>query len=58
MFTGIVEATGKLDALKKTHPALVDDLIPTKVSLGLLHRVLQRLLKERIPIRDLPGSRH
>jgi len=42
-----------VDSLKKSHPALVEDLIPNKVSLGLLHRVLQRLLRERIPIRDL-----
>jgi flagellar biosynthesis protein FlhA len=42
-----------IDTLKKTHPALVDEVVPGKVSLGALHRVLQRLLKERIPIRDL-----
>mgnify|MGYP006172141005 CR=1 FL=1 len=42
-----------LDALRKSHPALVEDMVPGRVSLGLLHRVLQRLLKERIPIRDL-----
>ena len=42
-----------LDALKKSHPALVEDMVPGRVSLGLLHRVLQRLLRERIPIRDL-----
>jgi flagellar biosynthesis protein FlhA len=42
-----------VESLKKTHPALVDDLIPNRVSLGMLHRVLQRLLRERIPIRDL-----
>lgn len=42
-----------LDTLKKTHPALVDDVVPAKLSLGTLHRVLQRLLKERVPIRDL-----
>jgi flagellar biosynthesis protein FlhA len=42
-----------VDTIKKTHPALVDDVIPAKLSLGTLHRVLQRLLKERIPIRDL-----
>jgi len=42
-----------VDALKKSHPALVDELIPNRVSLGLLHRVLQRLLRERLPIRDL-----
>jgi flagellar biosynthesis protein FlhA len=42
-----------IDTLKRTHPALVDDVIPAKLSLGVLHRVLQRLLRERVPIRDL-----
>lgn len=42
-----------VDTLKKTHPALLDDVIPAKLTLGVLHRVLQRLLKERVPIRDL-----
>jgi len=42
-----------VETLKKTHPALIDDIIPSKVSLGTLHRVLQRLLRERVPIRDL-----
>jgi flagellar biosynthesis protein FlhA len=42
-----------VDTLKRTHPALVEELVPAKVSLSLLHRVLQRLLRERIPIRDL-----
>ncbi len=42
-----------LDGLKETHPALVDDVVPSKLSLGVAHRVLQRLLKEGIPIRDL-----
>ncbi len=42
-----------VEALKRSHPALVEELVPGKVSLSLLHRVLQRLLRERIPIRDL-----
>ena len=42
-----------VETLKKTHPALIEDIIPNKVSLGMLHRVLQRLLRERVPIRDL-----
>lgn len=42
-----------LDALKKTHPAVVDEVVPGKLSLGGVHRVLQRLLRERVPIRDL-----
>jgi flagellar biosynthesis protein FlhA len=31
----------------------VEEVVPAKISLGVLHRVLQRLLRERIPIRDL-----
>ncbi len=42
-----------LDTLKASYPALVEEVVPAKISLGVLHRVLQRLLKERIPIRDL-----
>jgi flagellar biosynthesis protein FlhA len=42
-----------LDGLKESHPALVDDVVPNKLSLGVVHRVLQRLLRESIPIRDL-----
>jgi flagellar biosynthesis protein FlhA len=42
-----------VDGLRETHPALVDDLIPSRLSLGTLHRVLQRLLREGLPVRDL-----
>ena len=42
-----------VDTLKASHPALVEEVVPAKVPLGVLHRVLQRLLKERIPIRNL-----
>ncbi|HEY0970392.1 MAG TPA: flagellar biosynthesis protein FlhA [Gemmatimonadales bacterium] len=42
-----------VETLKKTHPALVEEIVPAKLSLGVLHRVLQRLLRERVPVRDL-----
>jgi flagellar biosynthesis protein FlhA len=42
-----------VETLKKSHPALVEEIVPNKVSLSVLHRVLQRLLRERVPIRDL-----
>jgi len=42
-----------LDGLKETHPALVDDVVPGRLTLGVVHRVLQRLLKEGLPVRDL-----
>jgi flagellar biosynthesis protein FlhA len=50
---GRQEVQEMVDTLKKTHPALVEDVVPGKLTLGVLHRVLQRLLKERVPIRDL-----
>lgn len=48
---GRQEVQNILDALEKTHPALVKD-VTGKVSLGVIHRVLQRLLREAVPIRD------
>ncbi len=50
---GRQEVQEMIETLKKSHPALVEEIIPGKVSLSTLHRVLQRLLRERIPIRDL-----
>jgi flagellar biosynthesis protein FlhA len=42
-----------LDELKKDTPAVVEEVVPQVVTLGTVHRVLQNLLKERVPIRDL-----
>jgi flagellar biosynthesis protein FlhA len=42
-----------LDALKEKSPKAVDDVIPEIVKVGELQRVLQQLLRERVPIRDL-----
>jgi flagellar biosynthesis protein FlhA len=42
-----------IDALKESYPALVEEVVPVRVPLGVLHRVLQRLLRERVPIRDI-----
>ena len=42
-----------VDQLKSRYPALVEELIPDQLSLGELQRVLQNLLRERVPIRDL-----
>ncbi len=47
------DARELLDGLKETHPSLVEDVVPAKVSLGTFHRVLQRLVREGIPVRDL-----
>jgi len=42
-----------VDTLKEDYPALVETVIPEVVPLGTLQKVLQSLLKERVPIRDL-----
>jgi len=42
-----------IDGVKKDAPAAVDGVIPEIVSLGVLHKVMQNLLEERVPIRDM-----
>lgn len=44
-----------LDNLKQTHPAVVNELIPTQLSVGQVQRILQNLLAEGISIRNLAG---
>lgn len=43
-----------LDELSKDYQKLVNDLVPSKISIGGIQRVLQSLLSERNSIRDLP----
>lgn len=50
---GRQEAQQLLDQLTRHAPKLVEDLIPTVISLTTLHKVLQNLLSERVPIRDM-----
>jgi flagellar biosynthesis protein FlhA len=50
---GRQEVQTLLDEVGKSHPKLVEELIPTLVPLGTVVRVLGNLLKEGIPIRDL-----
>ncbi len=42
-----------LDNMKKENPTLVEELIPNVMSVGSVQKVLQNLLRERIPIRDM-----
>ncbi len=42
-----------IDGIKESHPAVVEELIPKVMGIGGVQKVLQRLLKERISIRDL-----
>ena len=48
------ETNKLLNDLPTDHKKLVDDLIPSQISVTSVQRVLQSLLGERISIRDLP----
>jgi flagellar biosynthesis protein FlhA len=42
-----------LDGLAKEHPKVVEELVPLQLSLGGVQKVLQNLLREEVPVRDL-----
>lgn len=41
-----------LENIKKEYPAVVEDVNPDVLNLGMIQKVLQNLLKENIPIKD------
>jgi flagellar biosynthesis protein FlhA len=43
-----------IDHVKTSHPALVTELLPDLVNLGVIQRVLQNLLREGVPVLGLP----
>jgi flagellar biosynthesis protein FlhA len=43
-----------VDAVRRTHPAVVEELTPAQLSLGEIQEVLQALLEESVSVRDLP----
>jgi flagellar biosynthesis protein FlhA len=47
------EVQNMLDRIAKTFPKIVDELVPVHMTLGGVQRVLQNLLKEQVPIKDL-----
>jgi flagellar biosynthesis protein FlhA len=49
------EVKNLLDNLKARVPALIEEVIPTQVKPGELQKVMQNLLRERVPVRDLEG---
>ncbi len=50
---GRQEVKTLVDGLREEYPAVVEELIPDQLSLGEVQKVLQNLLKEGIPIRNL-----
>ena len=49
----LAETQKLLDELSKDYQKLIDDLVPSRISVGGIQRVLQTLLAERVSIRDL-----
>ncbi len=50
---GRQEVKELLDVVREKDPAVLDDLLPELISLGDIQKVLQSLLREKVPIRDL-----
>ncbi|MBU3844651.1 MAG: flagellar biosynthesis protein FlhA [Candidatus Anaerobiospirillum pullicola] len=50
---GQEEVQNILDIVAKTQPKLVNGLVPAIVNLGLLTKLLQNLLNEGVPVRDM-----
>jgi len=50
---GHEEVQQLMDVLAKTAPKLVENLVPNTLSLGVILKVLQNLLEEGVPIRDV-----
>ncbi len=48
------EAQKLIDELKPEHRKLVDDIVPSQITISTIQRVLKNLLRERIAVRDLP----
>jgi len=54
LLLGRQEVQSLIDHLKQSNPALVAELLPDLVTLGIIQRVLQNLLRESLPILNLP----
>ncbi|MCJ8348453.1 flagellar biosynthesis protein FlhA [Moritella sp.] len=50
---GYEEVQNLLDVLAKTHPKLVESLVPELLPLGIVVKVLKGLLHDNVPIRDI-----
>ena len=51
---GRQEAKQLIDHLRETHAILVDELTPTPLSIGEIQKVLAKLLRENVSVRNLP----
>jgi flagellar biosynthesis protein FlhA len=49
------EVSKLIDNIKADHQALIEELIPNLLNIGQIQHVLQNLLYEKVPIKDLPA---
>ena len=54
LLLGRQETQALTDHLKQSHPALIAELLPDLVNIGIIQRVLQNLLREGLAILNLP----
>ncbi len=47
------EVQNLIDAIKEDNPTLIEELVPSVLSIGGIQKVLQSLLKEQVPIKNL-----
>lgn len=52
-FLGRQEVQRLLDKVSETNPKVVEELVPSHLSLGSLQKVLQNLVREQVSIRDM-----
>ncbi|MBN95092.1 MAG: flagellar biosynthesis protein FlhA [Deltaproteobacteria bacterium] len=52
-FIGRQEVQQLVDRVARTHPKVVDDLVPNMIPLGTVLTVLRNLLREEVSVRDL-----
>jgi flagellar biosynthesis protein FlhA len=50
---GRQDVSNLIEDLKKDHKPVVDEIMPQTVTLGTLHRVMQNLLREQVPVNDV-----
>jgi flagellar biosynthesis protein FlhA len=50
---GRKEVQALIENLSRMYPKVIDDLVPKTVPYGILQKVMQRLLRERVSLRDL-----
>jgi flagellar biosynthesis protein FlhA len=53
LILGRQDVQALIDHVKEKNPTLVSELIPDLVNVGIIQRVLQNLLRETVPIRNL-----